>query len=68
MIKIIIENSAAEAEEFADYLNSQGYDAYVEPPGRHGQGQTIVENYDGDEEELLRKLWEQYCLGEGEQT
>lgn len=59
--RIIIEHDALEAEEFCSWLISQGYDADVETAGRHSAGKTEVENYDGNPEELISRLWESYC-------
>ncbi len=60
-MKIIVDSNCVEAEEFASWLIGQGYNAEVAPAGRHSSGRDNVEGWDGDEEELLRQLWEQYC-------
>ena len=62
MIRIIVDKSSEYAEEFTTWLNTQdGIEAWVEPQGRHAAGKHVVENFDGDEDELLRELWDRFC-------
>ena len=42
-IRIIVDRSSNQAEEFAAYLKNRGFDAYIEPAGRHTQGKTVIE-------------------------
>jgi hypothetical protein len=62
MIRIIVDQSSRNAEEFSTWLNTQdGIEAWVEPQGRHTAGKHVVENYDDDRDELLAALWGRFC-------
>jgi len=59
---IIVDRSSEYAEEFSTWLNGQdGIEAWVEPAGRHTAGKHQVSGYDGNEDELIMRLWDQFC-------
>jgi len=62
-IRIIVDRSMDMAEEFAEYLKTQGYNASLEPEGRHTQGKTVIiteeplyEEYEGPDD-FVNSLW-----------